>query len=194
MNVRLIPSRLKSNHFLVPALLACALTLHSTSAEPATKPIEVPAVYRSTREQAGHEFVKTEQFIVALGTPVSITGLEFARGESKLSDKQKRIVQQIFNSLEEITENTVSDPDEARVAEFKKMKFEIRGDSDLSGDRIKDAALGEARARNVMDFLTNLGTPAWRLKARAADSVARGRGADPGHSPRKACVEFIRTR
>jgi hypothetical protein len=112
-------------------------------------PPRVPDVYTSTRNNAGHEFVKTEDFVVPRGTVIQIKGLRFG-AECVLTPDTKRIVTQVFNSLEEITENTVNDPDRARVAEHKAMTFEIRGRC----------------SRAVMDFLTYLGTPVWRLEAK----------------------------
>src|SRR5438552_15964978 len=59
------------------------------------------SVYRITNDQAGHEFVKTEEFLVPVGTVIVIKGLEFEPGSSALTLMHKHIVQQIFNSLEE---------------------------------------------------------------------------------------------
>ncbi len=114
--------------------------------------------------------MKTEQFIVPVGTAIIIKGLEFEPGVAKLTGQQERIVQQIFNSIEEVTEGISSDPDAARVAGFKKMQFEIHGYAEKADGRENNAALGEARARAVMNFLTNCGTPPWRLKARGFSS------------------------
>jgi outer membrane protein OmpA-like peptidoglycan-associated protein len=108
---------------------------------------------------------------------------------------QERIVQQVFNSLEEITENTVGDTNSTRVAEFKQMEFEIRGFADEPGSDASKVALAEGRAKAVMNLLTNLGTPAWRLKATglgaegatAANTIAVARN-------QQGRVEFIRTR
>ena len=150
-------------------------------------------VYRVTNTHAGHEFVKTEQFLVPVGSVVSIQFLDFAPGVSTLSPTQELIVQQVFNSLEEITENTVNDTNTARVAEYTKMEFEVRGFPDppppslrraSPGGSQSDTALGEARSKTVIDLLTNLGTPAWRLKA-------KGMPADP---QRNSSVVFVRTR
>lgn len=130
----------------------------------------VPAPYRETRDQAGHEFVKTEQFVVPVGTTVVIEGLEFESGTSTLTPMQERIVQQIFNSLEEITENTVGDTDEARVKEHKKMVFEIRGYSADTGDRERDVKFSEECAKAVLNHLTKLGTPPRHLKSKGFGS------------------------
>lgn len=148
------------------------------------------SIYRLTNDQAGHEFVKTEKFLVPVGSVVQIEGLEFEPGASTLTPRHKLIVQQIFNALEEITENTPGDTNTARVAEFQKMEFTIRGYPDASADRDPDSTLAEERAKAVRDFLTYLGTPAWRLTATASapsrsDSSSR-------HSKSYATVEFIR--
>ena len=140
-------------------------------------------LYRVTNNQAGHEFVKTEQFLVPVGSVITIQGLDFVPGVSTLSPKQKRIVQQAFNSIEEITENTVGDTSKARVAEYKKMQFEIRGYSDNSGAPETDNALSGARAKTVVDLLTQLGTPPWRMKVKAM----------PAEHERKSMVVFVRT-
>lgn len=140
-------------------------------------------LYRVTNNQAGHEFVKTEQFLVPVGAVITIDSLNFAQGVSTLSPIQKRIVQQAFNSIEEITENTVGDTNTTRVAEYKKMQFEIRGYSDNSGATETDTALAAARANTVMNRLTELGTPAWRLTARAM----------PAEKGRQSTVVFVRT-
>lgn len=140
-------------------------------------------LYRVTNNQAGHEFVKTEQFLVPVGSVITIQRLDFAPGVSTLSPTQKTIVQQAFNSIEEITENTVGDTNAARVAEFKKMQFEVRGYSDNSGAPETDMALSAARAKTVRDLLTHLGTPPWRLTVEAM----------PAEEDRKSTVVFVRT-
>jgi outer membrane protein OmpA-like peptidoglycan-associated protein len=140
-------------------------------------------VYRVTNNQAGHEFVKTEQFLVPVGSVITIPSLAFSPGVSRLSPTQERIVQQVFNSLEEITENTVGDTNTARVAEYKKMQFEIRGYSDNSGAPETDTALAAARAKTVMNRLAHLGTPRWRLTVKAM----------PAEQERKSMVVFVRT-
>jgi outer membrane protein OmpA-like peptidoglycan-associated protein len=145
------------------------------------------SLYRITNDQAGHEWAKTEQFLVPVGSAITINGLEFEPGISTLTSKQKLIVQDVFNCLEEITENTVNDTNTARVAEFKKMEFEIRGYPDGS-DKV-NAALSEERAKAVLDWLTYLGTPPWRLKA--AGSVIAPNAA-PANRERPGRVEFIR--
>src|ERR1051325_3994042 len=112
-------------------------------------------IYRITNGQAGHEFARTEQFLVPVGSIIVINGLEFEPGVSTLTARQKLIVQDVFNCLEEITENTVNDTNLARVAEHKKMRFEIRGYTDAS-DR-GNATLSKDRAKAVMDWLIYLG-------------------------------------
>jgi outer membrane protein OmpA-like peptidoglycan-associated protein len=124
------------------------------------------SIYRITNDQAGHELAKTEQFLVPVGSVIVIKGLEFEPGVSTLTPTQKLIVQHVFNCLEEITENTVGDTNGTRVAEYKKMEFEIRGYADDAGSREANAALAEERAKAVLNFLTYLGTPPWRLKAK----------------------------
>ena len=61
---------------------------------------------------------------VTVGSAIIINGLEFEPGISTLTSKQKLIVQDVFNCLEEITENTLNDTYGARVAEHKKFEFE----------------------------------------------------------------------
>ena len=141
-------------------------------------------LYRATNNQAGHELVKTEQFLVPVGSVITIQSLDFAPGVSSLSPVQKRIVQQAFNSIEEITENTVGDTVSARVAEYKKMQFEIRGYSDNSGAPETDTALAAARAKAVVNLLVQLGTPSWRMTVKAM----------PAEQERKSTVVFVRTR
>jgi outer membrane protein OmpA-like peptidoglycan-associated protein len=145
------------------------------------------SIYRLTNGQAGHEIVKTEKFLVPVGSVVHIKSLEFEPGASTLTASHKLIVQQIFNSLEEITENTPGDTNSARVAEFKKMKFEIRGYSDSSGNGALDVSLGESRAKAVLNFLTYLGTPSWRLTATGSQTPA-------DHDTKRGTIEFIRTK
>lgn len=152
-------------------------------------------LYRKTNDQAGHEFVKTEQFLVPADSVIVIQVLEFEPGISTLTRMQERIVQQIFNSIEEITENTVGDTNGARVAEFKTMEFDIRGYPDDSGSRESNVALSEARAKSVLDFLTNLGTPSWRLKAKGVDSQnSTPLSASAEDRKRNGTVVFVRTR
>jgi outer membrane protein OmpA-like peptidoglycan-associated protein len=147
------------------------------------------SVYRITNDQTGHEFVKTEEFLVPVGSVVVIKGLEFERGVSTLTGRQRVIVQEVFNALEEITENTPGDTNGARVEEFKKMKFEIRGFPDDSGAG-GPGALGEQRAKAVFDFLTYLGTPAWRLTATGFVPSRFG----PADGKKYGSVVLIRTR
>ena len=96
----------------------------------------------------------------------------------------------MFNCIEEITENTVGHTNSTRVAEYKRMEFEIRGHSDDSDNREANVALAEERAKAVLNRLTYLGTPQWRLKATAL-------GTRPDASEnlmKRGTVEFIRTR
>lgn len=140
-------------------------------------------LYRKTNNQPGHEHVKTEQFIVPVGSVIVLKGLDFAPGVTTLTDAQSLVVHQVFNSLEEVTENTVGDNNAARVTEFKAMEFEIRAYLDGTGNSAADTAAAEARAKAVLTQLTNAGTPAWRLKtATASDSAHKG------------IVAFVRTR
>jgi hypothetical protein len=109
-----VTSRFKrSTAYVLASLLCCCLNLSCASPE-----LHIPSqdlakddlsLYRKTNNQAGHEFVKTEEFLVPVGAVIVIKGLEFAPGVSTLTRPQERIVQQVFNSLEEITENTVGD-------------------------------------------------------------------------------------
>lgn len=166
------------------ASMSCAVS-EGTRTKPASLKGDL-SIYRITNEQAGHELVKTEQFLVPAGTPIPIKGLEFDRGVSALTPAQNLIVQQIFNSLEEITENTVNDTNAVRVAEFKKMEFEVRGYPDDAAGSAENAAVADARAKAVMDRLTYLGTPSWRLKA-----VGVRPSEKPAHYGR---VDFLRIR
>ena len=158
-------------------------------------PAGVPAPYLTTRDQVGHELVKTEQFIVPVGTSIRIAGLEFRSLPCALTSLHERILRQVFNSLEEITENTVNDQDPARVAEFRKMEFEVRGYSAASGHPDLDEANSKACAEVAMAHLTNLGTPAWRLKAKGLDPTRPGTTATRVPRPRSGVrVEFVRTK
>jgi len=152
---------------------------------------DVPTPYKSTRGQPGHELVKTEEFVVPVGTTVVVKGLEFDDAACSPTSTQERILRQVFNSLEEITENTVNDKNVARVAEFKQMKFEIRGYSTLAGNQKEDMALSEDCARMVMSHLTSDGTPAWRLTAKGLGSKKPAAGRSSAH---KLTVEFTRTK
>ena len=153
------------------------------------------SLYRKTNDEAGHELVKTEEFLVPVGSVIVLKGLEFEPGVATLTRTQERIVQQVFNSLEEITENTVGDTNSTRVAEFMKLKLEVRGYSDGSGSRESKLALAEARAKAVMHFLTSLGTPAWRLKASGIETEgATAANAGVENGKRQGRVEFVRTR
>jgi outer membrane protein OmpA-like peptidoglycan-associated protein len=185
-------TRYCSRGIAVTALLAFPLSTTPAADSGAAQAQEVPAIYKSTRDQAGHEFVKTEQFIVPVGTTVRIAGLEFPAGSARLTPHQELVIQQIFNSLEEVTENTPGDPDKARVAAFKKMQFEIRGYGDGSADAAREQKLGAARAESIRNTLTILGTPPWRLKISArlgAPAAASGESKAP-----RSCVEFVRVK
>jgi outer membrane protein OmpA-like peptidoglycan-associated protein len=135
--------------------------------------------------------VKTEDFVVPVGTSVVVKGLEFDGPACSLTPAQERILRQVFNSLEEITENTVNDTNTARVAEFKKMKFEIRGYSTFAGNPKNDKALSEDCAKVVLSYLTRDGTPAWRLTAKGLGSKTP---ATRWSSTHKLMVEFTRTK
>lgn len=149
------------------------------------------SVYQITNDQPGHEFVKTEKFLVPVNSVVQIEGLKFEPGASTLTPQHKLIVQEIFNALEEITENTPGDTNTFRVAEFKKMKFAIRGYPDAS-DNHASSNLAEMRAKSVFNFLTYLGTPAWRLTTTVP---AAGRSHSSSRDSKNyGTVEFIRTR
>lgn len=158
-------------------------------------PVDVPAVYKSTRDQVGHELVKTEQFVVPVGTPVVVSGLEFDSAGCSLSAEQKRILAQVFNALEEITENTVNDTDLERVARFKQMKFEVRGYSTLIRNRRKDAALSQQCAEVVMNYILSLGTPRDHLEAAGLGHATPAARKTAPKSPRHPLiVEFFRTK
>ena len=177
-------------------LLCCLASLSCVSDRPNHGPAKDDlAIYRITNDQAGHEYVKTEQLLGPVGSVIIINGLEFEAGSSTLTEMHKHIVQQIFNSIEEITENTVGDTNTARVAEYKKMEFEIRGYPDDSGSRESNMALAQERAKAVLDLLTYLGTPPWRLKATALDAKGRiASNAAAQNRKKHGRVEFIRTR
>lgn len=146
----------------------------------------------STRDQPGHELVKTEAFIVPVGTSVVVTGLEFDSIDCALTAEHQRILTQVFNSLEEITENTLGDADPGRVAAFRKMQFEIRGYSANLGH---DRTVSRNCAERVRTFLTNLGTPAWRLSAKGlGDRKSDGQPAVAERQTSRLRVEFTRTR
>ena len=180
-------------------LLCCLPSLNCPAGERRTPhpgpPEDDLAVYRKTNDQVGHELVKAEEFLVARGTVIVIRGLEFAPGSSALTPAHKIVLQQVFNSLEEITEDIVGDTNKTRVAEYKKMEFVIRGYGDASGSPETNLALGEERAQTVLQLLTVLGTPARRLKAEGL--VAQGptaSNASAGNPQKARRVEFIRTR
>jgi hypothetical protein len=165
------------------------------SAQARTPAGDVPAPYMSTRDQAGHDLVKTEQFVVPVGTSVFIKGLEFEGPACSLTFDQERTLTQVFNALEEITENTVNDTDHRRVAEFKKMRFEIRGYSTFSNDPSQDEALSQQCATIVRKYLTSQGTPAWRLEAKGMGSKkSPAQKTASATSKNKLTVDFARTK
>lgn len=124
------------------------------------------SIYRVSNDQVGHELIKTERFLVPVGTEVPIPEIKFDTGSAKVTVGVQKIISQIFNSLEEITENTVGDTNAVRVAEFKGMRFEVRGYPETFGDNSKNNLLAQQRADAVMGYLLRFGTPAWRLQAR----------------------------
>ena len=179
------------------ALVAAAVAAWSlvSCAGGSRPPAAVPAPYLTTREQAGHELVKTEQFIVPVGTVVRIDGLDFPSAPCTITAAHLRLLNQVFNALEEITENTVNDQDQARVAAFKKMAFEVRGHAAPSGHRNRDEADARQCAEAAMGVLTNFGTPAWRLKATGVTNSKPGGKAAAGSAPTSGIrVEFVRTK
>src|SRR5439155_21238719 len=94
---------------------------------------------------------------------------------------------------EEVRGGTVNDTNLARVAEFKGMKFEIRGYSTFAGNKGKDKALSEICANVVLNFLTTQGTPAWRLRAKGLGSKRSATGITQSLR-HKLAVEFSRTK
>jgi outer membrane protein OmpA-like peptidoglycan-associated protein len=101
----------------------------------------------------------------------------------------------VFNALEEITENTVNDTDRRRVAEFQKMRFEIRGHSTFANDPSQDKALSQQCATIVMKYLTSQGTPAWRLEAKGMGSKRTpAQKTTSGTAKNKLTVDFARTK
>jgi hypothetical protein len=187
---------LPSSQLFIAAILISSLsTVEGLSAQARTAGRKVPAPYMSTSDQAGHDLVKTEQFVVPVGTSVVVSGLEFQGPACSLTFDQERTLTQVFNALEEITENTVNDTDRRRVAEFKKMRFEIRGYSTFADDRNQDEALSEKCATIVMKYLTSQGTPAWRLEAKGMGSKrSPARKTASGTSTYKLAVDFVRTK
>jgi len=174
-------------------LLCCFLARERLSGQARAAAPDVPAPYKTSRDLPEHELVKTEEFVVPVGTSVVVKGLEFSDPACSLSSHQERILTQVFFSLEEITENTVNDTDSARVAEFNGMKIEIRGYSTFAGKKGKDKILSEHCAEVVLNYLTTQGTPAWRLRAKGLGSKrsATGRTQSLTH---KLAVEFLRTK
>lgn len=195
-----ITNRNKGRIGCAVAVLLCCLSSMSCVSPERSEQHHGPAkddlsIYRITNDQVGHEFVKTEQFLVPTGSVIVIKGLKFEPGTATFTLMHRHIVQQIFNSIEEITENTVGDTNSTRVAEYKKMEFEIHGYSDNSGSREANVALSEERAKAVLDLLTYLGTPPWRLKATGLGAKRPGASTSAAEDPKKrGTVEFIRTR
>jgi len=142
------------------------------------------SIYRVTNDQKGHEWVKTEEFLVPVGRSVVVRGLQFDRNSAILTAKPRQVLTHVFNSLEEITENSVGDTNAVRVAEFRGMRFEVCGYAGDCASESENVALGRQRAEAVMGYLFRMGTPAWRLQARGYDSSKGGR-------PQ---VEFVRIR
>ena len=168
---------------------ACVGTVHQRTAQH-----NVPELYTTTRGEAGHEWVKTEEFIVPPGTPIVIKGLEFTGPECVMTPVQNRILTQVFFSIEEITENTLNDPDPARVAEYKHMRFDVRGYSTYAATDNENAALSENCAKAVAFNLIRNGTPAERLRVRAMGSKTSAAHAGSGDPAAKLRVEFVRTK
>lgn len=146
------------------------------------------SAYRASDTQVGHEWVKTSQFLVPVGGRVAIPGLEFAEGSVALTPRQQEILGQVFNCLEEITENTVGDTNRNRVAEFKAMRFGVCGYADEASSTSKNLNLAGDRAQAVVHHLTNLGTPAWRFQIQTFAGVSRGVAGKPDSRR----VEFVR--
>ena len=155
----------------------------------------MPALYKTTRGEAGHEWVKTEEFIVPPGTPIVINGLEFHGPECIVTPVQDRILAQVFFSIEEITENTLNDPDPARVAEYKHMRFDVRGYSTYSASKMENEALSENCANAVAYNLIRNGTPAARLRVKAMGAKPSAAVLAGNYDPvNKLRVEFVRTK
>jgi len=181
--------------FAVLLFCIAAMGCHSSERKPkATLAKDDLSTYRMTNDQPGHEFVKTEDFLVPVGSVVVIEGLEFESGNSTLNVRDRLIIQQIFNSIEEITENTPGDTNSIRVAELKRIRFEIRGYADEFRDPNANATLAEARAKAVLNLLTYLGTPGWRLQASAFVASRSISKLSAENRKNKGRIEFIRTR
>lgn len=151
------------------------------------------SIYQTTDGSMVHEVLKTSAFLVPVGEGVPVPGLECERGVGTLTQRQLRLVSEIFNCLEEITENTVGDTNAVRSAEFKKMEFEIRAHAADTGRRGEDLSLAQSRASEVMKELVRLGTPSWRLSARGV-AAAASRITDPGAPRSLNRVELVRMR
>ena len=149
------------------------------------------SIYHTTDALMVHESMKTSAFLVPVGEAVLVPGLRCAEGVGTLTPPQLRVVSDVFNCLEEITENTVGDTNAVRSAELRKMEFEIRAYAGDTGHRKADQSLAQSRASEVMKELVRLGTPAWRLSARGM-AEPRRRGTD-ATTPQNR-VEFLRLR
>jgi len=151
------------------------------------------SIYRAGDNEVGHDRVKTAQFLVPVGGRVAVSGLEFANGSAALTPRHQEILVQVFNSVEEITENTVGDTNRMRVAEFKAMRFEVCGFADDTASISKNLNLARDRAQAVVHHLVNLGTPAWRFQIQTFAGVSRGtdKPAVVGRSDSRR-VEFVR--
>jgi hypothetical protein len=75
-------------------------------------------IYRIINTQAGHEFAKTEQFLVPVGS-ISLQRAFIRTRRFGTHHPANANLQDVFNSLEEITENTVNDTNIVRLAEHK---------------------------------------------------------------------------
>jgi len=74
---------------LIVAMVLCVCaTREARPGQARTGPTDVPAPYKSTGDQAGHDLVKTEQFVVPVGTSVFIGGLE-----NEMNPPQPRIIE-----------------------------------------------------------------------------------------------------
>ena len=184
-------------------LVGCATfrsgRMSSADPVPAASPVVVErfggdlSIYRAGDNQVGHQWVKTSQFLVPVGGRVAVSGLEFANGSAALTQRHQEVLAQVFNSLEEITENTVGDTNRNRVAEFRVMRFEVCGYADDTANTSTNLNLAGDRAEAVVHHLVDLGTPAWRFQIQTFAVVSRGtdRLAVAGKSGSRR-VEFVR--
>lgn len=169
--------------YVVLGLFAGCATFSSgqlSSAAPSTASSPVVAerlggdlsIYEASDNQIGHQWVRTSQFLVPVGGRVAVSGLEFAKGSAALTQRQEEVLVQVFNCLEEITENTLGDTNRSRVTEFRAMRFEICGYADTSNSP-RNLDLARARAQAVVKHLIQLGTPAWRFQVQAVGDVSQ---------------------